>query len=269
MKIRKLISQTMNNRETFCVILTIIVFACMTGFCRAEKIVGPLLTTNWGQRQEYAAYAPDHQRVGCWTTAFGQILHHHLLFPCAGKVRYKCNKKGYRIKEVIDGNMFNRKEKLESMDDIARYMYHIALIIQKDFGTGSYKLKHKKRAKMVEKYFECKTEYFKRLKMKVLLPLLQDEIDKGRPVLIHLRDRKKKSFHAAVVDGYKTTQGSIHYHINMGHMGKDNGWFSLDSPIGKYNDTTYHRLITVIPDQTEKIIPTVKPYISNKQPLKD
>lgn len=123
-----------------------------------------------------------------------------------------------------------------SIDDAARYLYIIAIIIRKDFNTGSYVLKHEQRARMIEKYFNCTTEVHKNLQGEALRDVLIAELDEDRPILIHLRNRMKWSFHAALLDGYKATHNSYVFHFNIGHKGYDDGWFRLDQPIGKYND---------------------------------
>lgn len=211
--------------------------------------VGPLLSTKWGQRGEYAKYAPDNYRVGCWSTAFGQILYYHRLFPSEGRISYSCSKEDIDIREDIGKYDFNKRKPFFSTDDAARFLYTIAVIIQKDFGTGRYALNHQQRARMIDRYFNCTTELYKRLNGKALRKVLIAEIGQGRPVLIHLRNRKKKSYHAAVIDGYKTIHNVFIFHFNMGHKGSDDGWFRLDQPIAKYDDTTYHRIITVTPKQ--------------------
>ncbi|MCP4627342.1 MAG: hypothetical protein GY850_28085 [bacterium] len=214
----------------------------------AIEEVSPLLQTRWGQRGVYARYAPNHLRVGCWSTAFGQILYHHRLFPGEGLVRYRCSKENIAIREDIGAYEFNERELSWSTDEAARYLYTIAVIIQKDFGTGSYVLKHKKRAGMIQRYFNCTTKFYKKLNGKALRDLLKSELKQGRPVLIHLRDRKKRRYHAAVVDGYKTTRDAPLFHVNMGHKGRDDDWFRFDHAVGKYDDVTYHRIITIIPE---------------------
>ncbi len=227
--------------------LLLAVVAALAQSASAFEGVRPLLSTKWGQRGEYARYAPNHHRVGCWSTAFGQILFHHRLLPKEGIVRYRCGNEDISIVEVIGAYEFDERKLSGSTDETARYLYSIAVIIQKDFGTGSYVLNHQERAGMIEKFFNCTTK-MRRLNGKALGDLLKAELDQNRPVLIHLRDRMKKRFHAAVVDGYRSTSGATLFHLNMGHMGWDDGWFRLDRAVGGYDDTTYHRVVTIIPE---------------------
>jgi hypothetical protein len=233
-------------------VLAFAVVAILAQSATASEGVEPLLSTHWGQRQEYTKYAPHHHRVGCWSTAFGQILYHHRLFPREGHVHYKCSKEGIVINEDLAAHEFNEGEPFRSTDEVARYLYTIAVIIHKDFGAAGYLLNHQERAEMVEKYFSCTVYLHKGLERNHLAKLLQTELDQGRPVLIHLRDKGKKSFHAAVVDGYKKSNNALLFHINMGHMGKDDAWFRLDQAVGKYDDPTYHLIMTITPNQPQQ-----------------
>ena len=36
-----------------------------------------LLKTHWYQDGPFAAFTPNHERVGCWSTAYAQILYSH------------------------------------------------------------------------------------------------------------------------------------------------------------------------------------------------
>ncbi len=231
----------------------------------SEK-AAPLLSTQWGQRGQYAKYSPQNYRVGCWSTALGQILFHHRMFP-HGRVRYRCTN-GILVQENLDEHEFDESRLLDSTDEVAQYLYAVAVVIQKDFGTGKYRLNHRQRAQAVARHFSCRAVLYKAKDIGSLQTLIRAEIEKGRPVMIHLRDKKRKHFHAAVVDGYRTTDEATTFHINMGHAGRDDGWFRLDRPVGKYDDTAYHRLITVSPIRPRPMAPAdaKRPRRGRRQP---
>ncbi len=222
----------------------------------AGKQVKPILKTTWAQRKQYAKFAPDNHRVGCWSTALGQILFYHRLTP-SGKVSYECSTE-YSISEDLESIKFNwrlfatkltAKTRSLAVNQVARYLYFVATVIQKDYDTGSYVLGHKQRAEALTKHFECETEVFssKSKSIEELREILIAEVDASRPVMIHIRNKAKKSFHAAVVDGYRISGEKLKIHINMGHGGDDNGWFHFSGPVGKYNDPSYLKIITVKP----------------------
>jgi hypothetical protein len=214
----------------------------------AEK-VGPLLSTQWNQRDDYAQDAPRNQRVGCWSAALGQILYYHKLFP-RGHVRYTCTD-GTVIDEDLNKFEFPEDHALNATDDIARYLYAVSVVIQKDFGTGDYCVGHKARARLVSRHFGCRAALLDIKDLRSLDQALRRELDQGRPVMMHLSS-KSKSYHATAVDGYETGGEATLFHINMGHGGEGDGWFRLDKPIDKYDDTTYHKLVMVAPLQAAK-----------------
>lgn len=213
--------------------------------------VGPLLSTKWGQYNEYAKYAPYNRRVGCWSTAFGQILYHHRLAPLAGRVRYDCTEMNVTISEDLSSYQFDMDKLSKSLDQVARYLYAVSVIIQKDYGTYSYRLSHLQRAQIVEKYFYCTTELHTDLLPERLNTLVRSEIGNGRPVLIHLRNKAKILYHAAVIDGYKKEGNTFRFHINMGRGGDDDDWFDLSDTIQGYDDISYHRIVTIKPNRRQ------------------
>ena len=222
----------------------------------AGKQIKPILKTTWAQRKQYAKFSPDNHRVGCWSTALGQILFYHRLMP-SGKVSYECST-GYSISEDLESIKFNwrlfatkltAKTRSIAVNQVARYLFFVAAVIQKDFDTGTYVLNNKQRAEALAKHFECETEVYssKSKSIEELRKIIIAELDASRPVMIHIRDKAKKSFHAAVVDGYRNSGEKLKIHINMGHGGGDNGWFNFTGPVGKYNDPSYLKIITVKP----------------------
>jgi len=58
-----------------------------------------LLKTQWYQDGPFAQFTPNHERVGCWSTAYAQILYYHRLKP-TGRVKYDCSSG-----ETVDVNL--------------------------------------------------------------------------------------------------------------------------------------------------------------------
>ena len=222
-----------------------------------------LLETSWGQRDRYAKYSPNNERLGCWSVALAQILYFHRLAP-NGTVSYLCTKKGYSIKKSLGENKFNwgifvdkfdDKTSTASQDRVAKYIYCTSVAIQKDFGTGSYVLKkHAQRAAAIARYYECETKLYDNNKYSLtqIKQIIKREIDGRRPLMLHLRslstDLSDKDYHAVAVDGYRIRNGEFWIHLNMGHKGSDNGWYDFSRPILKYNDNNYRKIITVKPN---------------------
>jgi hypothetical protein len=213
-----------------------------------------LLKTSWGQRNEYAKFSPNHERLGCWSTALAQILYFHRLKP-TGVTQYTC-KNGCCVKEDFDTynfkwelfvNEFGKGTPTTSKDEVARFIYFVSVAIQKDFGTGDYVLNHAQRTKAIAQHFTCETKLFdgNKYSLAEIKQVIIQEITAGRPVMMHLKDLSDKNYHAVAVDGYNIKQDKCFIHVNIGHEGSDNGWYDFALPILKYNDNNYREIMTV------------------------
>jgi len=235
---------------------------CVAGIVAGVLLCGPnaqaepLLTTEWGQRDAYATYSPDHQRLGCWSTALAQILYFHRLAPF-GAVSYPCST-GCSISEDFDSHSFDWSLFVDRIDastpaasiqQVARYCYDTAVTIQKDFGTGTYVLSHSRRAAALEDHYHCTTEVREAWLLYPVSAIEEDiieELDAGCPLMLHLRD-KQDNYHAVAVDAYRFAGSTCQVHINMGWEGDDNGWYNFREPILQYDDNGYRKIITVRP----------------------
>ncbi|MEO2036835.1 MAG: C10 family peptidase [Planctomycetaceae bacterium] len=221
--------------------------------------VEPLLRTQWGQRGDYAAFAPRQQRVGCWSTAIGQILRFHGLAP-RGDVQYRTSA-GTSLKLDLESHAFDFQKLTDSFStrtpvahkrEVAGYLYCVSLAIQKDFGTGSYILSHRARADAVSQHFACTATLHETptKSLRQIGELIKSELDSERPVMMHVRSRKK-DYHAVAVDGYRIQNGVFYMHVNMGHGGKEDGWYRSDRAIAIYDDIPYRKVMTITPHDTE------------------
>jgi hypothetical protein len=221
-------------------------------FTQAE----PLIVTNWGQSGDYARFSPGHWRLGCWSTAFAQILYYHRLTP-TGSVSYHCST-GYSISADFDSycfdwdlfvNSINAHTPQASIDEVAKYSYFAAVTVEKDFGTGDYVLGHYQRTSAIADHYNCETKLYSNLfySMSQIKAAIVEQVDALCPLLMHLRDKEQDNYHAVVIDDYSTTGGQFRVHLNMGHEGADNGWYNFDSPILGYDDNSYRRIVTVTP----------------------
>jgi len=243
--------------------LLVVGLLCLSG-CTYQD---PLLTTAWGQRDSYALFTPinpttdEHERAGCWSTALAQILYYHRLLP-TGTVAYtttgsEIGNHVYTIDEdlnfVFDWQLFVDSIGLftpqESVTQVAQYVYYTSIVIQKDFGTGTYLLSHISRAAAIAQYYGCEAHLFDSniLGTGLIKQIIIAELDAMRPVMMHLRNCEHTLYHAVVVDGYTMTSGDFFIHINMGREGTDDGWYMFDEPILNWNDTVYRKIITIKP----------------------
>jgi hypothetical protein len=216
----------------------------------------PLLETRWGQTGEYATFCPAHERAGCWSTAIAQILYFHRLLP-SGDVAYRCTS-GYSIRENLDAYAFNwdlfvnridGTTQKASVDEVARYVYFTSIVIQKDFGTGNYVLGHSERAAEVARHYRAEAQLYtnEQYSTRQIKDIIVREIAARRPVMLHLRDVSRATFHAVVIDACRTAAGQFEVHINMGYEREEDGWYAFDRPIDQFDDNAYRRIMTIRP----------------------
>jgi len=258
----------MNNRiiPLFSVLMAIM--SSFTSLHASEPTsVAPLLRTTWAQRGEFAAFTPQNQRLGCWSTAIGQILRYHKLQP-EGKVQYS-TRAGTELSLDMDRYKFNWNRFPSSFHsrtpvigkrEVAGYLYCVSVTLQKDFGTGSYVLGHTERAAAIAKHFNCKTKLHtsSQTGLKELASIVKHELDNERPIMMHVRSLDSKGdagYHAVVVDGYRFVRGVLAVQVNMGWGGRGNGWYPFDGPIGDYNDGAYRRIMTIAPSDSARSRP--------------
>lgn len=213
----------------------------------------PLLATKWGQDAGYAKFSPDNQLVGCWSTALAQILYYHRLEP-SGKVQYKTST-GYDINEDLDSFTFDwskfsnglRYEKDAAiMDQVGKYVYFTAAVIQKNFGAGNYNIHPTKMVSELEEHFSCKAYWHPSSPSKDNSEVIKKELDKGRPLMLYIGG--KADGHAVVIDAYKENEdGSLRIHINMGWAGKDDGWYNFNDQLMNFDTIGQRDLITIEP----------------------
>jgi hypothetical protein len=232
---------------------------------RAPAVVAPLLTTTWGQDGEFATFSPDNWRLGCWSTALAQILYYHRLAP-HGSVTYDCTDYHYHISENLNSYSFNWSLFVDSIngstpwpsvEQVAKYSYYTSVVVEKDFGTGSYVLSHASRIAALEDHYTCDTalyalgwnwdgtslHYYDKEDLEAIIA---DELNAHRPLMMHMRD-EDENYHAVAIDGYNDSGGSFLVHVNMGHEGSEDGWYDFEGTIGGYDDDGYRKIATVHP----------------------
>jgi len=220
-----------------------------------------LLETTWHQSGLYAMKTPlenpfgdpddpeNHWRVGCWSTAIGQIINYHQL-QSHGHTHYTCNgafdANGDKV--VIDNdlddhtyNWHKMPAKLyltssqEEIDGVSTFLYDVSTVIQKDFGTGTYCIGHSKMITELQEHFE----FISSETTWVSSPSttrIEEEIDDFRPCMFYIRKQDQSGYHAVVIDGYKWQNNKFYVHINFGWDGSRDGWYDYSGPIYTYDD---------------------------------
>ncbi|MGY2134483.1 C10 family peptidase [Hymenobacter sp. HD11105] len=235
-----------------------------------------LLQTNWDQFGIYARYAPAQERLGCWSTALAQILYYHRLRP-AGTVNYTCSN-GYAVQDTLSryplpwhhfAPQLNAGSAPEEIEAVARYSYLTAAAVQKDFGTGRYRLVVNP-AGQIEKHYAAQAVFYgsftgesplskaqldaiatKENIRHLIGPdsvkwVIRREIKAKRPVYFHYGNFTSFG-HSTVIDGYHEQHGVFWVHINYGSGGFRTGWYDLFRPIDVADDLMLRAFVTIKP----------------------
>jgi len=196
--------------------------------------VEPLLTTRWGQRHPYNLFAPvnpttgKHERLGCWSVAIAQILKHLRLQPY-GYQHYKGDL--YTIDEhfghIFDWRLIadalNEHSSPEEVRETALFCYYIAVVVQKNFGTGRYMGNSDVIRAELHDHCHCTTRRVSTAHHtpREIESFISAELEQGRPLMLYVRP------HAIVIDGYRVIRGDFEVHINFGWYGLCDGWYRL------------------------------------------
>ncbi|WP_026462549.1 C10 family peptidase [Adhaeribacter aquaticus] len=224
--------------------------------CVAED--GGLLKTQWKQMGGFEKFTPDKLRLGCWSTALAQIVYYHQLKPF-GQVQY-ISRQGYKINQKLDSLPFNFKLFSASIDsntteeaanEMARYNYYAALVVQKDFGTDRY-MNKLAPARLFEKHFNVKAERF--ISFHQIAPytlgklekVIYNELNEKRPVFLHFANLKDFG-HSLVIDGYCYKDGVFMVHTNQGQGGPTDGWYNFYKGILRPDDNALRVVYTFKP----------------------
>ena len=232
-----------------------------SGLCDPpEYIQGTyLLNTTWGQNGIYALKAPlkdpfgdpddpdNHWRVGCWSTAFGQIINYHQM-QSQGQVHYTCtgafdaNGNPVTIDNDLDSHYYDWNKMVSRLNDscteeeinnVNNILFDVSTVIQKDFGTNTYVLDCYTMLDELIDHFSligADTTYI--WGQTFHSQYIKDEIDDFRPMMLYLFGG-----HAVVIDGYEFRDDDFYVHINFGWDGISDGWYNYGEPVHDWLDT--------------------------------
>ncbi|MBD3383959.1 hypothetical protein GF407_03440 [candidate division KSB1 bacterium] len=207
-----------------------------------------LIKTAWGGSAPFNEYSPGNSELGCHAIAFAQILYFHRLAPF-GKIDYQCSN-GKTLSENVEytpeWDIFALDQESATKDTTkmrktARFLYYVALVVRKDFGTNQYinypKDFHKQA---IESHFNCTlnaivknihSSFYTALKEEPgFYSQIQNEIDSMRPLGFYYTDRTGGG-HAVVIDGYTLQDDKMYVHVNFGWFGRSNGWYLLEKDL--------------------------------------
>jgi len=239
-----------------------------------------IIETTWHQSGLYAMKTPlenpfgdpdnpdNHWRLGCWSTAIGQIINYHQL-QSRGHAHYTCNgafdTNGDKvvIDNDLDDHMYNwsympRKlysgDPQEIIDSVSTFLYDVSTVIQKDFGTGTYCIGHSKMITELQDHFEFISSETKWVSFPSTTSI-EEEIDDFRPCMLYIRKQDQSGYHAVVIDGYKWENDEFYVHINFGWGGSRDGWYDYSGPIYTYDDNNFRYTMFIRPSNYRPCVP--------------
>jgi hypothetical protein len=236
---------------------------------------GFLLRTHWRQDGPFSQFTPGHHVVGCWSTAYAQILYYHRLKP-VGRVQYQCSL-GYEVdvdlgRYDFDWSQFPTEAAAPqaSFEQPALYSYATAVAVRKDFGTGKYK-RLLNSVPDLEAHYAVDAEIFLLLGDAVplspadladklrsekidnvvdrdkVVKLLESELAAKRPVYFHFGNMTDFG-HSTVIDGIRRKDSQVQVHINYGAAEVEkNAWYDLFGPITQPDDMALRAFVTIRP----------------------
>ncbi len=210
----------------------------------SAQVVGPLLSTKWGQGDPYNIYCPIDINsgrtsvTGCTNTAMAQILR-YWQWPKSGTGSkcytfcpdYDCSNNpeievcanfehSYdwgKMPEVLSG--FSSQEKI---DAVARLMSDLGVLFETNYssaGSGAFPLEedlptHFGYSDELETVYEYRDNFF---------PTIKNQLEKKYPIFFC------SDAHAYVADGYRIDSGMNQAHFNFGWDGYADGWYTIES----------------------------------------
>ena len=252
----------------FLIILVLFSTICFSQTPRTDISGSYLLKTAWGGSAPLNMFAPNSDALGCHAIAFAQVMYFHQLKP-HGTVSYKCSD-GTLISEDFSGYVpeWNRfaldkesgRKDMATTKRTARFIYYVAAVVRKDFGTNQYvDYPDDFHKQAIESHFDCTlTAYSRRIQTNIgnalnaepdFYKLLIKEIDSQRPAGFYYTDRKGGG-HAVVIDGYAVKNGKTYFHVNFGWLGRSDGWYLLEEDLPP--NTKEIALIIIVPKSSGK-----------------
>lgn len=216
------------------------------GGAAGADVIGPLLSTTWGQGNHYNEYcppAPDAPEgcdgrapVGCVATAFAQILRYHE-WPYRGT--------GWTTYEDVTGDITSAHtavfsdpyewwhmqndyyafgdEPNEAVQAVSELMYELGVAAGVDYEAAGSTSSSVVLGRILRRHFL----YEPALRSAsddptAFVDLLSSELSEGRPCVADIPG------HSLVVDGVMSQQHQHYFHLNYGWSGQNDDWYLLD-----------------------------------------
>ena len=231
----------------------------------ANAVVGPLLSTTWGQDAPYNNMCPPISSVnaltGCVATAMAQVMKYYEYPPqgIGSTPAYQTSDNlyvpsvnvaavTYDWENMLDSYPFPSSGSIMQRNAVAQLMYHCGVSVQMDYGLDGSSASTRNVAVALLDYFDYdpsisykQREYYSSMEWD---DFLRQQLDAGMPVIYS--GRNSNSGHSFICDGYRD-DGTFHF--NWGWNGSRDGYFittalnpgsgGSGSGAGTYNNDQY------------------------------
>lgn len=235
------------------------------GFSAASTSVGPLVTSEWGQRYPYNELCPTLSSgqkavTGCVATVMAQVMYYYKS-PTVGQGTNSYTTATNRIEMTRDfgavpfswslmKDSYSSSEDDETVQAIANLMLSCGVAANMDYDTESGSSLNNLMSGFLA-YFGYDSDMA--LVSKDYMPvddwhsLLLAQLDNRCPLPISATSVKGYG-HAFLIDGYRFDGDDYpYYHVNWGWNGQDNGYFLMsDMTPSSYADDTFCRGLEVV-----------------------
>lgn len=210
----------------------------------AKPEVRPLLKTQWDQADPYNRNCPDHSVAGCVATAAAQIMRYYEQPKKygVGTIDYVTDTKKMRVYIDLSDYSFAWDLMLDTYKPgafsnaqaaaVSKLIYAVGAACQMDFGRSDSGASLITCALGLNKYFGYDKDmymlYGDCVSADQWNDLLVKEINESRPVLFSGVSERTRYGHAFVLDGYKSQQNELFYHVNWGWNGKGDGYYLIN-----------------------------------------
>lgn len=201
----------------------------------ASKKIDPIITVKWNQGKPYNKYCPSDQNgatyVGCVAVAMAQAMS-VWQYPLRPEGSHSYTHATYGSLYVDydkepDYNWNNIMTGANNKDELARFLYHVGISIDMNYGTDGSGTQTSYIPGALKKYFGYPNSvifYSRDRYSDNWEELILNELYAGRAVCYSGHDPKKNYGHCFNLDGY---DGSF-FHVNWGWGGSNDGYFPLD-----------------------------------------
>ncbi len=241
-------------------------------------IVGPLLTTTWGQLSPYNSMTPSdtgcvHTLTGCVATAWAQVLR-YWQWPDNGVGSHSYSWDGQELTadfstgynwgnmpDVLDSNSTSDEEQA-----VSELMYHLGVSAEMDYGcSGSGSSAYADT--VLDIYFRYKAmDYRDRddYSAEEWFDLFKNELNASPPRPVIFSIFSPGGGHEVVVDGYNDDDSSNRtLHINLGWSGYEDGYYDVSDDTD-FDAGDYDWYV----DQDQYIVMSIEPNY-NSLPMVD